>query len=334
MKAKPSSKKATVVIGRFQPFHRGHEALIRRAMQNADVTVVVIGSAACAPTVRNPWRVHDRVAMLSALFDDDVQDGGRIVWESVLDHPYDDNAWLKELKLKLSRHLNRTDHVTLVGHDKDESTYYLKLFPEWNFLDAGEQEGGVDGTTIRRALFADSEIPEPLPPGVKNYLAKNWLGSDEHKRLIREFRYIEKEQERSAKLKHAPVQVTVDAVITRPGKVLTIKRKNTDLGAGLRALPGSFVRAEETLTQAAVRSAFEKAGMIVKADWIRAQRYFDDPKRSLAGRRLTHVFRFDVPDHWEIKQTKGEWIDVADTALYAEEFFEDHGPIIEEMLGL
>jgi nicotinamide-nucleotide adenylyltransferase len=57
-----------LVVGRFQPFHKGHLAAIREALSKCDELIVVIGSAEDSHTERNPFTAGERVQMiLSAL---------------------------------------------------------------------------------------------------------------------------------------------------------------------------------------------------------------------------------------------------------------------------
>jgi nicotinamide-nucleotide adenylyltransferase len=53
-----------LVVGRFQPFHKGHLAAIREALSQCDDLVVVIGSAEDSHTERNPFTAGERVQML------------------------------------------------------------------------------------------------------------------------------------------------------------------------------------------------------------------------------------------------------------------------------
>lgn len=322
-------RQVAIVIGRFQPVHNGHLSMIKQAMNRSDLTIIAIGSAACAPDIKNPWSVHDRVAMLSAGLGNEAHN--KIKWVSVLDHPYDDNAWLKELKIKIKRLVNTDDIITLIGHQKDESMQYLKWFPDWLYLDVGQQQGGISATEVRESIFKNSVIHNSLPEPVKKYLELNWMHTEEHVRLTQEYVFVEKEHNRMEK--HKTILSCADAVITRPGQVLTITRKNNHYGFGLRSLPGVVARTDERMLHAAIRAAYEKAGIVVREEWMKKYTLFDKPDRSLAGRRISHSFRFDVPEGWEHKdQTKSEWIDIADIAIYSEEFFEDHVAIIEEMI--
>ena len=61
-----------VVLGRFQPFHRGHEILITSAFEWRDenspesMIVIAIGSSNRPETLRNPWSADERKEMIEA----------------------------------------------------------------------------------------------------------------------------------------------------------------------------------------------------------------------------------------------------------------------------
>lgn len=46
--------KYLVFIGRFQPFHSGHKAVIDEALKRADEVIMLIGSANLPRSLRNP----------------------------------------------------------------------------------------------------------------------------------------------------------------------------------------------------------------------------------------------------------------------------------------
>ena len=56
-----------LVIGRFQPFHKGHEAIIRAALADGPTTVA-IGSSQEGRTDRNPFTAAERRQMIHAVF--------------------------------------------------------------------------------------------------------------------------------------------------------------------------------------------------------------------------------------------------------------------------
>ncbi|MFL2975506.1 MAG: adenylyltransferase/cytidyltransferase family protein [Candidatus Thalassarchaeaceae archaeon] len=61
-----------VVLGRFQPVHKGHALMIRAAddWRSANASdkglIIAIGSSNQPPSIRNPWSSEERAAMLRA----------------------------------------------------------------------------------------------------------------------------------------------------------------------------------------------------------------------------------------------------------------------------
>ena len=57
-----------IVLGRFQPFHKGHEYLVNSAFNLAgdDELVIAIGSASKGWESNNPWTLEERTAMVKS----------------------------------------------------------------------------------------------------------------------------------------------------------------------------------------------------------------------------------------------------------------------------
>ena len=53
-----------VLVGRFQPFHEAHLALLTRALTVASRCVVIIGFAFQARTPKNPFTWKERAEMI------------------------------------------------------------------------------------------------------------------------------------------------------------------------------------------------------------------------------------------------------------------------------
>jgi nicotinamide-nucleotide adenylyltransferase len=58
------------LIGRFQPFHRGHLHVVERIAEDVDELVIGIGSADASHTVRNPFTAGERVMMVRKSLED------------------------------------------------------------------------------------------------------------------------------------------------------------------------------------------------------------------------------------------------------------------------
>ena len=97
-------------------------------------------------------------------------------------------------------------------------------------------------------------------------------------------------------MKHQPIQVTVDIVVftvhEQTLQVLLIER-GIDPFKGRYALPGGFVRAEETLEQAAFRELLEETG--TKNVYLEQLYTFGDPDRDPRGRVVTVAYYALVP---------------------------------------
>ncbi len=57
-------------IGRFQPYHLGHQAVLRKIAQEVDEIVVGIGSAQESHTPENPFTAGERVTMIDGALKD------------------------------------------------------------------------------------------------------------------------------------------------------------------------------------------------------------------------------------------------------------------------
>jgi len=56
-------------IGRFQPFHRGHLAMVRRILESNDEIIIGIGSAQYSHTGDNPFTAGERYESIKRAFD-------------------------------------------------------------------------------------------------------------------------------------------------------------------------------------------------------------------------------------------------------------------------
>ena len=137
-----------VLIGRFQPFHRGHAGLLQTALATAAKVVVVLGSSFHARNAKNPFTWQERAAMIGSTLSD--ADRERVSFVAVRDY-YDDNQWSEEVREAVARNAGTdgTSQVALVGHFKDASSYYLNHFPQWQMV-TSDASSEIDSTDVRR----------------------------------------------------------------------------------------------------------------------------------------------------------------------------------------
>ena len=124
---------ALVFIGRFQPFHNGHAIVVQTALEKAKEVIIVVGSSFAAPNIRNPFTFKQRKAMIKSVF---PQENVKVV--PISDYPYDDNKWVAAIQSLVYSTMSYTPDpmkIGLIGHEKDGTSYYLKIFPTWGHVD-------------------------------------------------------------------------------------------------------------------------------------------------------------------------------------------------------
>lgn len=331
-----------VLIGRFQPLHSAHLEIIKRATALTDQLIVIVGSAKQPRTYKNPFTFEERRAMIkSATAGLSMQ----VHVEPNTDTIYNDQAWAVRVQGIVSKYrVLGGAGVGIIGHKKDDSSFYLDMFPQWGYENVDEIEP-LSAVNIRDLYFKDAVnykfIKGVLPETTYDFLL-DFAHTDEYRQIIREREFITEHNKQYAGLKYPPIFSTADAVVIQSGHVLMIRRR-AEPGKGLWALPGGYVnaRTDKTVEDAAIRELREETQIKVPAPVLRGSivrsRVFDAIDRSPRGRIITHAFFIQLPDG-ELPRVKGSddaekarWVPIAE--VKSEECFEDHYEIIQHFLG-
>ncbi|WP_034385759.1 bifunctional nicotinamide-nucleotide adenylyltransferase/Nudix hydroxylase [Deinococcus sp. YIM 77859] len=329
-----------VYIGRFQPPHQAHLLVMLEALQHVGQLIVVIGSARAARNTKNPFTAAERQAVISEMLRDAGTAQERLRFVQVRDHLYNEGLWLSEVQEGVAQQTRGSRDVALIGHLKDESSYYLRSFPAWTFLPT-HVVSPLNATDVRQAFFEDrlSEVAGMVPPAVHAFLAA-FRETPEYRDLRTEYDYLREYRAAWARAPFPPVFVTADAAVTRSGHVLVVRRAGLP-GRGQLALPGGFLSPGETLLHCAARRAYSETGLSEAVNLPaqrRAQAVFDAPGRSQRGRTVTHAFHFDLgtgplPElHAAADAAEARWLPFSEALAHPEVFFEDHHAIIEHFL--
>ena len=155
-----------VFIGRFEPFHNAHRSVIDKALSLADKVIVLIGSANKPRSTKDPFFVDERVVMIRSAFDEPA--ASRLRFAPLRDFPHSDDRWMREVQQQVAALIvgenallnapapapGRSQDgalpsgdgglppggpkisVALIGHFKDSSTDYLRMFPQWTLVEA------------------------------------------------------------------------------------------------------------------------------------------------------------------------------------------------------
>lgn len=344
-----------VFIGRLQPPTRAHEGIIATALTLSEKVIMVLGSHNSARTLRNPFTCAERETMIRGMFSSDAQ--GRLLFVAQEDYTYQDEKWLVSLHTKVRRTIlesitgnapNMTLHglddvkIGLIGHSKDETSYYLNLFPGWGHENVGAIKD-VDATQVRDAYFdfgVQAVDPRKVSENVIAFM-RDFTTTEAYATLVIEREFVRKYQQQWSQVPYPVTFTTTDAVVVQSGHILLVKRGAMP-GKGMWALPGGYLNPRETLEQGMLRELREETRLKVPEPVLRgsiqARETFDDPHRSPRGRTITTAFLIHLKGQRELPKVKGsddaahaQWAPIA--ALDPKLMFEDHYAIIQVMLG-
>ena len=336
-----------IYIGRFEPVHNGHMALLQRALDSARSVIVVMGSAWQARSPKNPFTCDERAGMMLAALP--AADRSRVQALPMRDY-YNEALWVHAGRKGVAPIGPADARIGLVGHFKDATSSYLSAFPGWELIHV-ERQGRIDATAIRDAYFgatpgtvraALNDLAAQMPASTLDFLER-FAQTTDYPALQQEWRMLRGYREAWAAAPYPPVFVTVDAVLRCQNQVLLIRRAHAP-GKGLRAVPGGFIEQRETVWQSCLRELAEETHCELPEARMRAAlqsvAVFDHPDRSQRGRTITHAHYFDLGDapfpavRADDDAMQVEWVDIEKLAALEEEFFEDHFHMLDHFLEL
>jgi bifunctional NMN adenylyltransferase/nudix hydrolase len=242
-----------------------------------------------------------------------------------------------------------SSQVALIGHLKDDSSYYLKLFPQWQFV-GFKNVDSLNATDIRQLYFDPQRLPQLAPnliPDGTAAVMERFLQTPHYQHLVEEQAFLVdyRHKYRYADSEFPPIFSTVDAVVIEAGHILLVQRKFSP-GKGTWALPGGFIGQQETLLDASIRELKEETKLkvptpVLKGS-IKGQQVFDAPQRSQRGRTITYAFYFELAhNQWTGLSDIRAADDAADARWWPlsaffkmqDQIYEDHFFIANHFLG-
>ena len=164
--------KYIVFILRSQPFHYGHDYLLKEALNSADNVIVVLGSANGERTLKNPWNCYERQHMISDA--QSIEDRVRLIFVYQPDVPGDDDEWANLLRRNIKAatdSVEPSEDIALIGHNHDASSFYLKMFPEWGLIEKENADQFPHATKLREWYFSgNDEWKKFVPENVALFL--------------------------------------------------------------------------------------------------------------------------------------------------------------------
>jgi nicotinamide-nucleotide adenylyltransferase len=150
-------------IGRFQPYHLGHQSVLDRIAEEMEEIVIVIGSAQESHTSENPFTAGERMDMIYAALEADD------LWKRCFVVPLQDinrNAvWVSHLQSMVPRFDVVYSNNPLVVRLVSEAKVEVKNPPMY-------QRDLYSGTAIRRLMLDGDNWTSLVPKPVATFITK------------------------------------------------------------------------------------------------------------------------------------------------------------------
>ncbi|BEH83491.1 bifunctional nicotinamide-nucleotide adenylyltransferase/Nudix hydroxylase [Klebsiella phage phiKp_4] len=344
-----------VVIGRFQPFHYGHEKMVREALAVADTVYILIGSAYAYPNTLNPLTAKQRQAMITrwSICKLDVEDAARIKFSHIPDYLYNEEKWKSRVRMAIDE--TRNDRIAIVGYEKDKDSYWLKAFG-WNHIPVepvkvGDQD--LSSTNLRKIIWEhhegwDEDLLKYAPSTTVSFIDE-WTQTKEFQRLSHEDAHWQREIDKFKKYPYPDSLncCTADSVVVCNNNVLVIRRKFAP-GKDALALPGGHKNGNETFLDCAIRELLEEVRIKVPEKVIRGSirnsMLFDHPKRSVYFSKPTvaQYIKLEPNNDGSLPRIMGGaddaadafWLPMHEVVQRQGEFFDDHFQIVNAFTGV
>jgi nicotinamide-nucleotide adenylyltransferase len=145
-----------LIIGRFQPFHKGHLEVIRKVAKECDDIIIGIGSAQYSHTIENPFTAGERHLMISRALKDAGLDNCFLV--PVVDiNRY--SVWVSHVVSMVPPFCKVYSNNPLTRRLFEEAGYAVESSPMFN-------RELYSGTEIRRRIATGDKWHHLVPDGV------------------------------------------------------------------------------------------------------------------------------------------------------------------------
>ena len=147
-------------IGRFQPFHNGHLAMVKRILETNDEIIVGIGSAQYSHTGENPFTAGERYEMIKRALDAEGIHNYHLV---PIPDTHVHSIWVSHIR-------SLVPHFDVVYSNSD---LVVRLFGEHGVKVLSPplvDRERLSGTVLRQRMLKGGEWEPLVPPAVAAYI--------------------------------------------------------------------------------------------------------------------------------------------------------------------
>lgn len=155
-----------LLIGRFQPFHKGHVYVVKKVLREVDEIIIGIGSAQLSHTLENPFTAGERLMMIAnSLAENGIEKNYYII---PIQDVNNNSLWVSHVRSLTPPFTKVYSGNTLVKRLFSEVGVEVKTPPMFN-------RRVYSGTEIRRRML-EGEPWEDLVPGAVVRVVKEVQG--------------------------------------------------------------------------------------------------------------------------------------------------------------
>ena len=143
-----------IVCGRFQPLHKGHISIIRKALSMAKTVGLYIGSCNNVGTPQNPFTFEERYNMIDKIFHTDIANG-KLIIKPLYDreHPSDDTSWGKYYLDCIHKDFGIPD-LFVYGNDKVRNQWFTEDdLKGIDTISVNRDEINISATELRKTFL-------------------------------------------------------------------------------------------------------------------------------------------------------------------------------------
>jgi nicotinamide-nucleotide adenylyltransferase len=166
--------KLGMYLGRFQPFHNGHKAIVDKMLEECERVLIVIGSADKYRTTQNPYYFNERRGLIKAVYPQD-----EVICVGIPDRPEvkNDSGWGRYV-IDMLNYFGYRPNAIYQGMETERETWYKDVMIP--VISISRLNIPISATLIRAAFIERDKdfIRKNCPPAVAGIL-ECWMFIDD-----------------------------------------------------------------------------------------------------------------------------------------------------------
>ncbi len=159
-------------VGRFQPFHRGHLAMVKLLLEEHSGVRFGVGSSQHKDTEKNPFSFEERAEMIRSTMEKEGFEDYEIV---AIDDLHNDELWVNRVADLVPDLQVVYSNDPLTVRLLEERGFDVRIMPL-------VRRDSLSGTEVRKRMLEDGEWEALVPPPVRDILIE--IGGPERIRRI------------------------------------------------------------------------------------------------------------------------------------------------------